>query len=93
MKNSANILIAVLVVAGCILAGMVLSSWQSQKAYAASGPSRLPNSNWIIVSGDISASQSLLYVINIPEKKLMAYFADPSRNVMQPVGRPVDLQK
>ena len=75
MKNNENILILLLVVTAGILIAMLVGSWNAQNAYAASSSDRL--GDYIMVTGAMTSNRELLYVIDVPSKKLLVYFADP----------------
>ena len=75
MKNNENILITLLVVTAGILIVMLVGSWNARNAYAVSSSDRL--GDYIMVTGAMSDSRDLLYVIDVPNKKLLVYLADP----------------
>jgi hypothetical protein len=90
MKTNQNTLIAILMLTAVVLGVLVVGSWQSQSAQAAT-TNRTMTGDYIMATGQISDSSSLLYVIDIPKQKLLVYAADPSRNTVQVVDDRVDL--
>ena len=77
MKNNENILITLLVITAGILIAMLVGSWNAQNAYAESSSDRF--GDYIMVTGARTDSIDLLYVIDVPNKKLLVYSADPVR--------------
>ena len=89
MKNNENILITLLVVTAGILIVMLVGSWNAQNAYADSSSDRL--GDYIMVTGALSTSRNLLYVIDVPNKKLLVYSADHVKNRFRVVDDRVNL--
>lgn len=75
MKNNENILILLLVVTGGILIAMLIGSWNAQSAYAATSADRL--GDYIMVTGAMTPTRDLLYVVDVPNKRMVVYYSDP----------------
>ena len=78
MTNTSNFLIVTLLVTAAILGMMLYGT-----AGANSAGDRTVDRDYIIITGQITDSSSLLYVINIPTKKLVVYIADRGMNNVQ----------
>jgi hypothetical protein len=92
MKSNQNTLIAILLVTAAVLGVLVAGSWQAQKAEAAT-VDRTMTGDYIMVTGQISESTALLYVIDIPRQTLLVYAGDSSKNTLQVVNDPIDLSR
>ncbi len=79
-----------LLATACILGVMMVGSYNADKAYAASAD-RTPNGQYIMVTGAISDSTDLLYVIDVPNRKLLAYGINPIQNTVTVVDSNVRL--
>lgn len=90
MKRNENILIGMLICTTVILAVMFLGSWNAQKAYA-SAPDRA--GDYIMITGARSDSNDLLYVIDVPNQKMVVYYIDPIQNQVQVVDDRVDFSQ
>ncbi len=90
MKNDTNIIIVLLIAAACILGAMAIGSFNADRAYAASAD-RTAGSDYIMINGAISDSIDLLYVIDVPNRKLLAYAINPVRNTVTVVDNRVRL--
>ncbi len=77
MNNNENILILLLVVTGGILIAMLIGSWNAQSAYAGTASDRF--GDYIMVTGAMTSSRDLIYVIDVPNKRMLVYYADPVR--------------
>ena len=83
-------MIVFLLATACILGVMMVGSYNAEKAYAASAD-RTPNGQYIMVTGAISTSTDLVYVIDVPNRKLLAYGIDPIKNTVRVVDSNVKL--
>jgi hypothetical protein len=90
MKNNTNMIIVLLVAAACILGVMTIGSYNADRAYATSAD-RTASSDYIMINGAISDSIDLLYVIDVPNRKLLAYAINPVRNTVIVVDNRVKL--
>ena len=77
MKKNENILIIMLLLTTGILGAMFIGSYNAQKAYADT-PDRM--GDYIMVTGAVSKSTDLLYVIDVPNKKLLVYHISGVKN-------------
>jgi hypothetical protein len=90
MNKSEHILIGLLTLTGVLLGVMLVGSIHSQEAYAGSSSSDRYG-DYIMVAATFSSTADLLYVIDIPNKKLLVYNSDKTMNVFQVVDDRVDL--
>ena len=90
MNNNSNIVIIFLIAAACILGVMTIDAYKADYAYGDSAD-RTPGSQYIMVNGAISDSIDLLYVIDVPNRKLLAYAINPVRNTVTVVDNRVKL--
>lgn len=70
-----NIIIILLVVSAAILGTLFIGSLESQKAYAGAS-SWEATGDYIMISGQITQNNQILYVIDVPQQKIMAYDVD-----------------
>ncbi|MCK5114422.1 MAG: hypothetical protein KAR11_06640 [Phycisphaerae bacterium] len=91
IKNNENLLIVVLLLTAGLLGIMVVSSLDNDDAALAYSNSRAPAGRYIMLNGKASSSQDIVYIIDVPNQKLMAYSIDAVRNRVLPVTRPVNL--
>jgi hypothetical protein len=77
MKNNENILILMLLLTAGVLGAMFLGSYNADKAYADT-PDRM--GDYIMVTGAVTNSTDLLYVIDVPNKKLLVYHISGVKN-------------
>ena len=89
MNNNENILILLLVVTAGVLIAMLIGSWGAQDAYAGTASDRL--GDYIMVTGAMTPTRDLLYVIDAPNKRLLVYYADHVQNRLQVVDNRVNL--
>lgn len=87
--KSEHILIGVLTLTGVLLGVMLIGSIHSEQAYAASASARF--GDYIMVAAAWSSTNDLLYVIDVPNKKLLVYNCDKPMNVFQVADDRVDL--
>jgi hypothetical protein len=81
-KND-TILMVMLLVTAAVLSVLLVGSWSANKAYA--GTSADHKGDYIMVTGAITDSSELLYIIDVPNKRMLAYYADPIQNTMRVV--------
>lgn len=91
MNKSEHILIGLLTVTGVLLAVLLIGSLHSQQAYAASSSDRY--GDYLMVAAARSDVNDLLFVIDIPNKKLLVYDCDKAMNYFKVVDDRVDLGK
>lgn len=85
-----NILIVMLVATLLVLGLLCVGSWQANTAYADSS-NRGVRGNYIMVTGAVSDSNDLLYVVNVPHKRLLVYGIDAIQNNISVVDDSVRL--
>lgn len=90
MKTNQNTFIAMLLITAVLLGTLVVGSWQSQRVEAAT-VDHTATGDYIMATGNISASTSLLYVIDVPNQKLLVYATDGPRNTVTVVDDRIDL--
>jgi hypothetical protein len=90
MKTTENNFIAILLITAAVLGVLVLGSWQSRTAEAAT-IDRTMTGDYIMATGSISESTSLLYVIDVSRQRLVVYGTDPSSRQVQIVDDRIDL--
>jgi len=91
MNKSEHILIGLLTLTGVLLAVLLVGSIYSQQAYAASSSDRY--GDYIMAAAARSSVNDLLYVIDIPSKKLLVYYCDKTMNSFKVVDDRVDLNE
>jgi len=91
MNKSEHILIGLLTLTGVLLGVLLIGSIHSQEAYAASSSDRY--GDYIMVAAARSSVNDLLYVIDIPNKKLLVYYCDKTMNTFKIVDDRVDLSE
>lgn len=74
-----NLIIILLVVSAAILAALFFGSLESQKAYAGSS-SWEASGDYIMISGQITTNTQILYVVDVPHQKILAYDVDGAMN-------------
>ena len=89
MNKSEHILIGLLTLTGVLLAVLLIGSMHSQQAYAAASSDRC--GDYIMAAAARSTVNDLLYVIDIPNKKLLVYYCDKTMNSFKVVDDRVDL--
>jgi hypothetical protein len=75
MKDMQNVTITLLLISAMVLGGLLIASWNEEKAYAAASSDR--NGDYIMTAGAWSGNHDLLYVIDVPSKRLNVYYPDP----------------
>lgn len=93
IKNNENLLIVVLLLTAGLLGIMVVSSLNSEDTALGYSNSRTTFGRYIVINGKASTSQDLVYIIDIPNKKLMSYSVDAVKNRVKPVTQPISLAK
>ncbi len=78
MNNKSSLLIVVLMVSAALLGIMIYGS--ASTVEAASAGDATVDRDYIIVTGDVSGSSCVLYVIHVPTQNLVAYVANRSTN-------------
>ena len=91
IKNNENLLIVVLLLTAGLLGIMVVSSLNSEDTALGYSNSRAPFGRYLVINGRISKSQDMVYVIDVPNRRLMAYSVDAIRNRVRPVTDPINL--
>jgi hypothetical protein len=89
MNKSEHIMIGLLTITGVLLGVMLIGSIHSQQAYAASSSDRF--GDYIMVAAAWSSTNDLLYVIDVPNKKLLVYNCDKTMKTFTVVDHRVDL--
>lgn len=90
-KSNENLLIVVLLLTAGLLGIMVVSSLNSEDTALGYSNSRAPFGRYIMINGKATNTQDLVYVIDVPNRKLMAYSVDAVRNRVKPVTQPINL--
>jgi hypothetical protein len=83
-------MIVVLAMSALILGVLFVGSLDNT-AHADS-PSRIPHGGYIMITGSISSSTDLVYIIDVPNEKMLVYFVDEVNNNIKIVDD-VDLGK
>ncbi len=91
IKNNENLLIVVLLLTAGLLGVMVIGSLSSEDSALGFSDSRATFGRYIMLNGKATNAQDLVYVIDIPNKRLMAYSVDAVRNRVTPVTQPINL--
>ena len=91
IKNNENLLIIVLLLTAGLLGIMVISSLNSEDSALGYSNSRATFGRYIMLNGKATNTQDLVYVIDIPNRRLMAYSVDAVRNRVRPVTQPINL--
>ena len=91
IKSNENLLIVVLLLTAGLLGIMLISSYNSEDSALAFSDSRTAFGRYIMLNGKATSAQDLVYVIDIPNKRLMAYSVDAVRNRVSPVTKPINL--
>jgi hypothetical protein len=73
--NHTNILIVMLVATLAVLGLLCVGSWQANTAYAKAS-NRGVRGNYIMVTGSVSENNELLYLVDVPHKKVLVYGVD-----------------
>ncbi len=81
MKDSSTILISILAATAIILVVLLFGSINT--ADAANSASKTINGDYIIITGGVTDSSSLVYIIHVPSKKMVVYVADRTSNRFQ----------
>lgn len=89
MKKSDNIMIGLLTLTAVFLGVMLVGSIHSQEAYASSSSDRY--GDYIMVAAARSSINDLLYVIDVPNQKLLVYYCDKTMNTLKIVDDRVKL--
>ena len=92
IKSNENLLIVVLLLTAGLLGVMVISSLNSEDSALGYSDSRATFGRYIMINGTASNAQDLVYVIDIPNKRLMAYSVDAVRNRVKPMTKPINLE-
>lgn len=74
-----TIIIVLLVVSAAILGTLFVGSLQSNKAYAGSSSWEVTG-DYVMVSGQITTNTQILYVVDIPQQKILAYDVNGTMN-------------
>ncbi|HNX26748.1 MAG TPA: hypothetical protein PKK48_05005 [Phycisphaerae bacterium] len=74
-----TIIIILLVVSAAILGTLFIGSIQSQKAYAGSS-SWEASGDYIMASAQVTVNTQILFVIDVPQQKIIAYDVDGAMN-------------
>ena len=74
-----NIIIILLIASAAILGTLFIGSLESQKAYAGSSSWEVTG-DYVMISGQITTNTQILYVIDVPEQKILAYDVDGVMN-------------
>ncbi|MDY7009813.1 MAG: hypothetical protein SVV80_03585 [Planctomycetota bacterium] len=80
MKDNKNITIAMLCVSAAILATAITLTYDSDQAFA---DTSIRGGDYIMVTGNVSKSLDLLYVIDIAEQKINVYALDEQNNALR----------
>ncbi len=91
IKNNENLLIVVLLLTAGLLGIMVASSLNTEDTAMGFSNSRTTFGRYIVINGQATSAQDLVYVIDIPNRRLMAYSIDAVRNRVRPVTEPINL--
>ncbi|MCD4822988.1 MAG: hypothetical protein K8S55_00130 [Phycisphaerae bacterium] len=90
MKSHENILIVMLLLTAGILGVMVYGTVDNNQA-SADMVDRY--GNYIMVTGKVDTNADMLYVIDVPRQKLVAYAIDGLNNKLQVADDKVDLKR
>ncbi len=89
MNNSQNVTIALLCVSAAVLGTITVLTWtdraEATGVAAAAG-------EYIMFTGEVSASIDMLYVVDLTQRKMNAYHWDTNNNVLT-LNDQVDLAK
>ncbi|MBN1554578.1 MAG: hypothetical protein JXA11_07515 [Phycisphaerae bacterium] len=91
MNKNDPIFIGLLTCTAVLLGVMLVGSIHSQQAYAGSSSDRF--GDYIMVTAARSTVNDLLYVIDVPNKKLLVYYCDKPMNTFKIVDDRVNLQE
>ena len=80
MKDTKNVTIAMLCVSAAILATVMALSYNSNQALA---DTSIRGGDYIMVTGNLSKSLDLLYVLDIAAQKINVYALDENENAVK----------
>ncbi|MBN1943052.1 MAG: hypothetical protein JW849_07135 [Phycisphaerae bacterium] len=89
MNKSEHILIGLLTITGVLLGVLLIGSIHSRQAYAGTSSDRY--GDYIMVPAARSDVNDLLYVIDVPNKKLLVYYCYEPNNIFKIVDDRVNL--